>query len=72
MYAKTPQEQIDTLTMISNAQREKINQLLKTIEVLTQERDLLLERVTLFETQSIEVTANDNVMEAANVREIDD
>jgi tRNA U34 5-carboxymethylaminomethyl modifying GTPase MnmE/TrmE len=36
----SPEEQIEILTMISDAQREKINQLLKSIEVLTEERNM--------------------------------
>ncbi len=49
--ATSLEEQVRSLTMISDAQREKIDQLLKSIEVLTQERDTLLEHVTMLETQ---------------------
>ncbi len=59
--ATSLEEQVRSLTMISDAQREKIDQLLKSIEVLTQERDTLLEHVTMFETQvkSSEVSAKE-------------
>ncbi len=54
-------EQVEALAMISDAQREKINKLLKSIEVLTKERDMALERVTMLETQikNIEVSTKD-------------
>jgi uncharacterized coiled-coil DUF342 family protein len=54
-------EQVEALAMISDAQREKINKLLKSIEVLTKERDMALERVTILETQikSIEVSTKE-------------
>ena len=72
-------EQVEALAMISDAQREKINKLLKSIEVLTKERDMALEHVTMLETQikSIEVSedkeaSKDNAAEAANVWEMDD
>jgi len=59
--ATSLEEQVRSLTMISDAQREKIDQLLKSIEVLTQERDTLLEHVTMLETQvkSSEVSAKE-------------
>jgi len=54
-------EQVEALAMISDAQREKINKLLKSIEVLTKERDMALEHVTMLETQikSIEVSTKE-------------
>ena len=44
-------EQVESLTMISDAQREKINKLLKSIDGLTRERDALLARVNTLEAQ---------------------
>jgi uncharacterized coiled-coil DUF342 family protein len=62
----SPEEQIEILTMISDAQREKINTLLKNIDDLKKERDELRERATMLEAQVKNIEASkDNSSEAA-------
>ncbi len=55
----SPEEQIKILIMINDAQREKINTLLKIIDDMKKKQDELLARVNIPEMQRSEVSTKE-------------